>query len=120
MVKPRYALAAALIALGMVGSSSLARAESAAPANVTVQADSSLGVIPSTAVGLNASVYDGHVRDAAVPGLVRDAGVKLMRWPGGSTADAYHWQTNSITPVQGGYADPSNTFDAYMGVASAA
>jgi len=47
---------------------------------------------------------------------LRQAGTTILRFPGGSTADTYHWQTNSITPGQSGYADPKNTFDAFMGV----
>lgn len=38
-----------------------------------------------------------------------------LRFPGGSTSDDYHWQTGSTS--DGAYVNPSNTFDAFMGVA---
>jgi len=81
--------------------------------NVTVNAGTSLGAIPSTAFGVNTAVWDANLLDGQVPGLLQQAGVNLLRFPGGSTSDSYHWQTNSITPNQGGYANPSNTFDAF-------
>jgi len=41
--------------------------------------------------------------------------VTTLRFPGGSTSDDYHWQTGSTS--DGAYVNPSNTFDAFMGVA---
>ena len=49
-----------------------------------------------------------------MPPLLRQAGLTTLRFPGGSVADVYHWQTNSAS--QGQYIDSSNTFDAFMGV----
>jgi alpha-L-arabinofuranosidase len=112
MVKVPSILVATIFALLMPASGALARAQTAT--SVTVSVTNPLGVIPSSAVGLNASAYDGNLLDPVVPGLIRDAGVRVMRYPGGSEADAYHWQTNSITPGQGGYAAPANTFDHFM------
>lgn len=114
----RYIFGSALIALTALGSGMAARANG--DVTVTVEARNALAVVPSTAVGLNASAYDSHLLDPAVPGLIRDTGARVLRWPGGSEADTYHWQTNSITPGQGGYADPRNTFDTFMRVAGAA
>ncbi len=87
-------------------------------ATVTVSANTPLGTIPKTAVGVNTAVWDGNLLDTAVPGLLGQAGITVLRFPGGSTADQYHWQTNSATG--GGYVNPSNTFDAFMGVAGQA
>lgn len=86
---------------------------------VQVAADvrSPLGVIPQTAFGLNTAVWDSHLLDPALPPLLQQAGTTTLRFPGGSTADAYHWQTNTLTRGQSGYVDPHNTFDAFMGVA---
>ncbi len=39
-------------------------------------------------------------------------GFHLVRWPGGSESDAYHWQTNSVCDGQG-YVYPASTFDAF-------
>jgi hypothetical protein len=76
--------------------------------------------IPPTAFGLNTAVWDGNLLDAAVPGLLTAAGITALRYPGGSTSDTYNWQTNSIVPGQGGYANPSNGFDAFMVMAKKA
>ncbi len=111
-------LGVSLLGLIMTGSGTLAHADTSS--SVTVDVNAPLGVIPSTAIGLNASAYDGNLLDPVVPSLIRDAGVRIMRYPGGSEADAYHWQTNSIEPGQGGYANPDDTFDNFMKVASAA
>jgi len=96
------------------GSSRSARAPTVV---VTVDARRTLGTIPTTALGVNTTVWDNHLRDAAVPSVLRQAGVSVLRFPGGSSADNYHWQTNSF--CNGGYANPNNTFDAFIGVARA-
>lgn len=83
-------------------------------ASATVNASSSLGQIPGTAFGVNDAVWDGNLLDSSLPGLLSNAGVKMMRYPGGSTSDVYHWQSNSTVPNQS-YANPNNTFDAFMG-----
>lgn len=84
------------------------------PVTVTVDPAKSGATLPGTAIGINTAVWDGHLQDAAVPGLLHNAGTQVLRFPGGSTSDAYHWQTNSLTPGQGGYANPANTFDNFM------
>ncbi len=120
------ALLAVDLTAGARASGGAAHADSATPARAAVSVDTgtSLGVIPPVAFGLNASAYDGALLDPAVPGLVRAAGVGIMRYPGGAEADVYHWQDNTITPITpgnlGGYANPNNTYDHFMGVASSA
>lgn len=86
-------------------------------ASVGVNAAASLATIPAPAWGLNTAVWDANLRDAAVPGLLKQAGIAALRYPGGSTSDVYNWQTNSIVPGQGSYANPNNNFDAFMDVA---
>jgi len=128
-------ISVALLAVGLTANSGAARAASPGPgtgstpparatATVTVDTGTALGVIPPVAFGLNASAYDGALLDPDIPGLVRAAGVGIMRYPGGAEADVYHWQDNTITPITpgnlGGYADPNNTYDHFIGVASSA
>jgi hypothetical protein len=98
----------------VIGRADTATADNAV--QVSIDPHSSLGTLPETAFGMNTAVWDGHMLDSAVPGLLRQAGTTLLRYPGGSTSDVYHWQTNSITQGQSGYASPNNTFDAFMGV----
>jgi len=66
---------------------------------------------------MNTAVWDGHLLDGSMPSVLRQAGVTVLRFPGGSSADNYHWRTNSF--CNGGYANPTDTFDAFMGVARA-
>lgn len=82
---------------------------------ITINAGQARATIPTTAFGMNTAVWDARLLDPAVPDLLRQAGVTMLRFPGGSTADGYHWKTNSITRNQG-YVNPNNTFDAFMGV----
>ena len=57
---------------------------------VTVDASSVLLQIPSTAFGINTAVWDGHLLDANLNSLLSAARVNVLRYPGGSTSDAYH------------------------------
>ena len=85
--------------------------------SVGVNASTTLATIPAQGWGLNTAVWDGNLLDGAIPNLLSRAGVAALRYPGGSTSDVYNWQTNSIVPGQGSYANPSNNFDAFMALA---
>ncbi|MFC4034412.1 cellulose binding domain-containing protein [Streptomyces polygonati] len=103
-------------ALLMGGAS--ARADGPSPrvagagADVTVNANEGLGTIPSTAYGLNSAVWDAQMNAPEVQDLLKAAGVGMLRYPGGSYGDIYHWQTNT---APGGYVAPGTDFDAFMG-----
>ncbi len=111
-------LVALVAILGVIGTSSFSAmaASSAANTHITISGNKSLGVIPATSIGINNAVWDGGLLNSDLPGLLSNAGIKIMRYPGGSTSDVYHWQTNTTEAGQS-YANPSNTFDAFMGVA---
>jgi hypothetical protein len=87
----------------------------ATPTSVSVVADPAkvLAVVPPTAIGLNASTYDANLTDPAVPGLLRNAGISLMRFPGGTESDQYNWKTN--TDVLSNATEAAN-FDQFMSV----
>ncbi len=64
-------------------------------------------------LGMNmADWYDPT--DPAILPAFKAAGIKAMRWPGGSWSDEYHWQTNSMctgTPLApGGWAHPNGVY----------
>ncbi|UXY24178.1 LPXTG cell wall anchor domain-containing protein [Streptomyces cynarae] len=102
---------AALLAGG--GAGVLAFSANAAPTvAVTVDAGTSLGMVPSTGVGLNTAVYDAYMNDAKAASLMKAAGVRQLRFPGGSVADAYHWKTHTVTG--GSWAAPGTDFDHFM------
>jgi hypothetical protein len=87
---------------------------SAAPAavDVTVNANEGMGTIPDTGYGLNSAVWDSQMNVPAVQGLLGSAGVRMLRYPGGSYGDIYHWQDNT---APGGSVAPGTNFDAFMG-----
>jgi hypothetical protein len=107
-------IAAALACNSIAGLASPAAAQTAA--SVAVNAGSGLATIPGPAWGLNTAVWDGNLLDSGVPRLLSNAGVTALRYPGGSTSDVYNWQSNSIVPGQGNYANPNDNFDAFMGL----
>ena len=93
-----------------------AAAATGSTVNVTVNAAEGLGTIPSTAYGLNTAVWDSQMNTTQTQGLLKAAGVDMLRYPGGSYGDAYNWQNNT---VQGGYVAPGTDFDQFMGTAQA-
>jgi Cellulose binding domain/Fibronectin type III domain len=125
----RSALISVLGAIALAGSALMAPGGSATAAaatgaiaaagstvNVTVNATEGLGTIPSTAYGLNTAVWDSQMNTTQTQGLLKQAGVEMLRYPGGSYGDAYNWQNNT---VQGGYVAPGTDFDQFMGTVQA-
>jgi hypothetical protein len=108
---PRVLAAAVGLAATVLVPVSPTPASAATSANVSVDASRSLASMPSAAFGMNVAVYDGYMNDSPVPGLLKDAGIGAVRYPGGSYADIYHWKTNT---ADGGYVAPNTDFDSYM------
>jgi hypothetical protein len=106
----------ALLSMLMVSSVAV-QADTNPSALITMDGNKALSTVPSTAIGINTAAWDSNLTDAPVVGLLQNAGVKVMRFPGGSTSDAYHWQTNTIDPD--GTSAGNTNFDTFMGVAQA-
>lgn len=90
-------------------------AMAATAAQVTINANQSLGSLTSASEGMNVAIWDGNMLDSASTTAISNAHVGVLRYPGGSASDIYHWQSH--TEDNGGYVNPSDTFDAFMGVA---
>ncbi|GAA1773891.1 cellulose binding domain-containing protein [Luedemannella helvata] len=102
----------ALAALALTASALATPAYAAEPdARVTVNARAGLATVSDAAVGVNHAVWDSQLGTDAVADLLKDAGVQLMRYPGGSYADIYHWRDNT---APGGYVAPNTDFDHFM------
>lgn len=84
-------------------------------AQVWIDSGRTSAVVPGIGIGANAAVWDGDLTDRSVPGMLRQAGVKLLRYPGGVTSDLYDWQTNTILPGNSWEA-PRNDFTDFMKV----
>lgn len=102
--------------LAIVSPLGATRASAATSAQVTINAGQSLGALTGLSKGLNTAVWDGDMLDSAASSAIENAGIGMLRYPGGSTSDVYHWQSNTLVAGQGGL-DASNTFDAFMQMA---
>ena len=111
-MRPSLALATLLLTAGVLsGGPAVAGPAAAGPAaaggpatvNVSVNADEGLGTIPS---------WDSQMNVPQVQGLLQQAGVEMLRYPGGSYGDIYNWQDNT---APGGYVAPGTDFDSFMG-----
>jgi len=51
-------------------------------------------LMTATSLGVNTNSGDSNFLDAAVPGLLRQAHIGRVRYPGGSGADFFDWQTD--------------------------
>jgi predicted heme/steroid binding protein len=79
--------------------------------NTTVSINpSNLGpAVTDQLLGMNLAVwFDIVTNDTPVVAAFQNAGIKAVRWPGGSDSDLYHWATN--TACNGTYTDPNDTF----------
>ena len=86
----------------------------ASTASVNVKATTA--VLSAVAVGANAAAWDSNLVDRGVARVLEDAGIQLMRYPGGSTSDNYHWLSNTPDDPNVGGTDPAANFDAFMSV----
>ena len=110
-------VAAAALAAGTALTAGIAPASATAAAvNVTVNADEGLGTVPSTAYGLNQAVWDSQMNTQASVTALSQAGVEMMRYPGGSYGDIYNWQNNTAA---GGFVAPGTNFDSFMSTVKA-
>jgi len=63
------------------------------PLHIAVAASDVRGPIPRTLFGTNAAMWDENLHENAdVSNKVRASGVTVLRFPGGSTSDEYHWR----------------------------
>ncbi|MBQ1046125.1 cellulose binding domain-containing protein [Micromonospora sp. C72] len=100
-------LAAALSTVG----GPVAAADPTDAVTVTVNTRAGLATVPATALGVNHAIWDSQLGSAETSDLLKAAGVKMLRYPGGSYADIYHWETHT---APGGYVAPNTDFDTFM------
>lgn len=107
----RIPLAATALILAAAGLLAPTPAAAAAPVAVTVNAYAGLSAMPETGLGLNHAIWDAELASNETADLLGAAGVRMLRYPGGSYADIYHWETHT---APGGYVAPGTDFDAFM------
>jgi len=83
------------------------------PPTTTVSVnESTLGpAISDQLIGMNMAMW-ADPTTPAIQTAFAAAGVKAVRWPGGSNSDLYNWEDN--TECQGGYSDPNSSFTTYV------
>ncbi|MGA8089172.1 MAG: hypothetical protein WCA10_18000 [Terracidiphilus sp.] len=108
-------------------SSSTYNTASGTSAAVTVAAVVSTVAVDQTSIGpavtdqllgMNlAAWYDIHTNATPILNAFNVAGIKAVRWPGGSWSDVYHWQSNSncqAPPNGGGTPNSNSTFANFV------
>ncbi|WP_062350605.1 cellulose binding domain-containing protein [Herbidospora yilanensis] len=103
--------AASLLLLAPLLTPTAAHADPPAPVPVTVNARAGLAVVPDTGIGANHAIWDTTLGADETADLLKEAGVQLVRYPGGSYSDIYHWETHT---APGGYVAPNTDFDTFM------
>ncbi|WP_344946715.1 cellulose binding domain-containing protein [Actinomadura miaoliensis] len=78
---------------------------------VTVNVRGGLATMPETGLGINDAIWDSQLGTTAVSDLMKSAGVRVKRYPGGSYGDIYHWKDHT---APGGYVAPGTDFDTFM------
>lgn len=81
------------------------------PVTVTVNARAGLARVADTALGVNHAIWDTNLGTNETSDLLKAAGVQMVRYPGGSYADIYHWADHT---APGGYVAPNTDFDTFM------
>ncbi|MEU7476825.1 cellulose binding domain-containing protein [Lentzea sp. NPDC042327] len=113
MARRRLLLVSALVAACLPAVATAAPPPTGPPADATVvvNAKAGLATVPETALGVNHAIWDSQLGTPEVSGLLGDAGVRMMRYPGGSYGDIYHWESHT---APGGYVAPNTDFDTFM------
>ncbi|ATE53663.1 cellulose binding domain-containing protein [Actinosynnema pretiosum] len=78
---------------------------------VSVNTRAGLETAPELGMGVNHAIWDSQLGTPQVADLLKDAGVRAMRYPGGSYSDIYHWRDHT---APGGYVAPNTDFDTFM------
>ena len=81
-------------------------------ATVTATFDTVGRTVSPELMGVHTSVYDGNMQLASTPEWLKAAGVKSLRYPGGSYADLYHWELNTGTWTPAAGAGSNNIYIA--------
>ena len=73
----------------------LLAAPAPALAHISVNATNVLRTADARWAAVNTAVWDGNFDTATTKSLLRAMGARLLRFPGGSLSDEYHWASNT-------------------------
>jgi hypothetical protein len=64
------------------------------PIHISVNATQTVRSVDSHWFGANTAIWDGDFDTPTTSSLVKEMGLTILRFPGGSASDDYHWQSN--------------------------
>ena len=102
------------------GSALIARAQVVpeSTANVTVVSTNKIRTVDPRIFGVNTATWDGQLNTNPTRTLLAPTKVGILRFPGGSTSDTYHWQNNTAIDTNTGQTYQSDmSFDDFAAVA---
>ena len=83
----------------------------AAQVTVDVNAANVIATMPDIGIGLHTSVYANNFTQPRLPSEIALGGIQLLRYPGGSYSDIYHWSNHTAT---NGYAASGSHFGNFV------
>ncbi|MFD9738758.1 cellulose binding domain-containing protein [Umezawaea sp. NPDC059074] len=110
-MRTRLTVLPALVLVAAQLSAPTATAQPVPGVSVSVNARAGLETVSDTAVGANHAIWDTTLGTPEVADLMKGAGVRALRYPGGSYSDIYHWRDHT---APGGYVAPNTDFDHFM------
>jgi hypothetical protein len=63
-------------------------------ATATIDVHAAVTRVPELAYGMNTAVWDAHLFSPTVKRRLQQLGIRMLRWPGGSYADMYQWNSD--------------------------
>lgn len=82
--------------------------------HLTANASQTVRTVDSRIFGLNAAVWDNQFNTSNTISQLKSLGTKILRFPGGSLSDTYHWKTNM---TDGQNFQWATSFDSFANVA---
>ncbi len=81
---------------------------------ITVDAGTTVRTVDDRVFGVNAVMWDGNTATPQTIDLLKAADVRMIRIPGGSLSDEYHWTTNKSLNNTWSWASGVDTFSALI------
>jgi hypothetical protein len=82
------------------------------PTTATVNFGLMKSAMSPQGLGVDTAVYDGILISSTVATTLKAAGIQALRYPGGSYADIFNWQTTTVN--DGAYVDTNDSFANFM------
>ncbi len=106
-----------LVAVSLAAATGHAAVAQGAPVTLKVNAGKVLQTVSPTMFGINTAVWDKNLDEPYTINRIRQMGIGILRFPGGSTSDGYHWEAG----INGKNGRPSHpNFDDFAQVAKGA